>query len=503
MAVSNPFEITYDNRSVGGGSDVYQLVGPYVIDKSYDAIRLVFDVIVVASTLSGLQSSSEALEDDFRKRLDNGDRLVINIGGNRWTYTNGSTILKTRASIAKTGNPDTDRGYSRAYTVTIEGELPADDADDAGLRDVEVLVDFEASRQKLVTLRGTFTATSAGDAKERYEARGDAVASDYLDAIDSEATFELVDETFTMDREGGSSPAPHLLTFTRQYVELLEDQTQGTLDDPQIRDHRITFSDAHTFPGDSDETASRLRRVLSNYECAVDVDETTEIETVYRDKVREHIRALFVQNFDPAEFALEEERVSLDRTTNRVSASMQFIYRGNSGEDLIEIAQSVAYRETRTIQYTPTHEPDEFSYEADVGFATLERVWTRTAMALGSQPPLKRIQERANSGGGGAGAAGGGAGGAGGAGGGGGSIGPFDAELFGEQGPDSKDTTQVNREGWNVIASTSQAEQRFLGDPDEDNRITVTLLSETVVERWHKKPGGRTGTPIPGGGGQS
>lgn len=486
MAINNPFEITYGGRSVGGASNTYQLVGPYVIDKSYDAIRLVFDVIVVSASLSGLQGASETLEDSFRKRLDDGDTLVIDIGGNRWTYTVGQTILKTRASLAKTGNPDTDRGYSRAYTVTIEGELPADDAGDAGLRDVEVLVDFETTRQKVVTIRGTYTGSTAGDAKSNYESNGDGVASNYLDAIDSSATFELVDETFTMDREGGSTPAPHVLTFTRQYVELLANQTQSALDDPQIRDHRITFSDLHTFPGDGDERADRLRRVVGSYECAVDVDETTDLSSVYESKVRAHVRALFEQNFQPSEFALEEERVSLDSTTNRISASVQFVYRGAGGEDIIEVAQSVAYRETRTIQYTPTHENDEFSYNADLGFATLERVWTRTVMALGTQPPLKRIKDRANAGAGGSGA-----------------VGPFTQEIFGEQAPDSKDTTQVNRDGWNVIASTSQAEPRILGDPAEDQRIEVCMLNETVIERWHKKPGNRTSVPIPSGGGSS
>ena len=492
MAISNPFEITYGTTTVGGGSSTYQLVGPYVIDKSYDAIRLVFDVIIVAGSFSGLQSAAESIEDTFRERLTDGDILKINLNGNAWTYTVGETILKVRASLTKSGNPETDRGYSRAYMVSIEGEMPADDSDDAGLRDIEVLVDFEASRRKIVTMRGVYTATTAGDAKANYDSQGDTVATDYLDVIDSSATFELVDETFTLDREGSAGePAPHVLNFTRQYSEIIAAQVAGTLDDPQIRDHRITFTDLGQYPGDSlsgstaaggtstgGGSADRLKRVVASYDCAVDVDETTDLAGVYRSKIKDHVRALFVQNFEPAQFGVEEERVSYDTTANRISVSLQFIYQRSGGEALVEVSQSVAYREARQIDYTPTHDEDEFAAEADVGFATLERVWNRTAIAVGSEAPKMRIRERASPAG---------------------PIGRFSA-IAGVNSPDMHDTSQVNREGWNVIANTSQVDNRYLGDPQGDERLEVSVLNETVVERFHAKPGNRTSNPITGGG---
>jgi hypothetical protein len=87
MAVTNPFSITYGSRSVGGSNGTYQLHGPYVIEKHYDAFRLVFDVIVVGTSHADLKTQSDNLEIDFRKRLTHGQTLVINIGGSTWTYT--------------------------------------------------------------------------------------------------------------------------------------------------------------------------------------------------------------------------------------------------------------------------------------------------------------------------------------------------------------------------------------------------------------------------------
>lgn len=475
MAVDNPIEITYGTQAIGGASDIYQIVGPYILDKSYDSIRLVVDVVVVAEDLEQLQSSCTTLEDSFRERLTDGDTLVIDLDGNAWTYTVGDTMLRARASIAKSGNIDLDRGSSRGYTITIEGELPADSTEDAGLRDIEVLVDFEAGRQKVVTMRGTYTATSAGNAKERYEADADTRCNSYLDVVDSDATFELVDESFTLDREGGATPAPHVLNFTRQYTELLANQTQAALDDGQIRDHRITFTNVNQYPGDSREDTQRLQRVIGSYDCAVDIDETTNLANVYKNKVKQHVRQLFQTNFQPSVYGVEEERVSYDETSKRISVSLQFIFQPSGGEDIVEVSQSVAFRETRSIDYTPTHSQDELAAFADVGFGVLERVWNRTAIALGAEAPKLRIRERARTDG---------------------PIGRFNDNIRGQQGPDNRNTSEIEQYGWNVVASTSQVTPRVLGDPNGQEFITVTVLTESVTERYNAKPGQRTFVPI-------
>ena len=158
MALTNPFTITYGSRAIGGSSDTYLLHGPYVIDKSFNSLRVVFDVVVTAGSYSALKTAADNVETDFRKRDQN---LVISLSGSTWTYTSGSTILNTSASLSKSGDSETDRGFSRAYTCVVEGELPADDADPVtGLRDIDIQVDFESGRQKIVTMQGVYTATS-------------------------------------------------------------------------------------------------------------------------------------------------------------------------------------------------------------------------------------------------------------------------------------------------------------------------------------------------------
>lgn len=479
MAITNPFSITYGDREVGGSTN-YQLLGPYVVEKSYTEFRLVFEVILTSASFATLQTRSEALEDDFRKRLTDGDTIVIDINGSKWTYTMGTTLLNAESTIAKKGDPETDRGYSRAYTVSIVAELPADDSTDAGLRDVQVMTNYEASRQKVITMQGTYTATTAGDAKARYESGFDTVASDYLDAIDNSATFELDSESFSMDRQrdSGGNPTSHLCNFSRQYVEILANQTQSALDDPQIKDHRVIFSDHSQYPGDGEQDVRRLRRVVGTYDCAVDISETTNLQSVYDSKVKEHLKSVFTTTFAPQVYGVVDRRVSYDETNKRISVQFEFLYQGANADNIVEMSQSVAYKEQRSLEYTPVHSDQEFAYNVDVGWTALERIWNRTIVAIGTVEPKLRIKERASNSQ---------------------PIGRWSDPVAGVAGPDSNDTTKVNQEGWNVIASTSQATPSVIGDPDGDTFEVITL-TETVVERFHAKPGNRTSVPIQGGG---
>lgn len=482
MVVNNPFSIQFGGMTFGGDSSTYQLIGPYVIDRGYESLRLVFDVLVVGTSIEELQELSAAIESRFSTRLDPSDTLSITMGSNTWEFAYGTDLLDPKSSITKSGNPDTDRAFSRVYTCVVDSQMP-DSASGSGLRELEVIVTTNASRQKTLTMRGIYTSNEGGTAKANYDANVEALASSYTSAVDSSATWELVDESFTFDRERVSGdPKAHFVSFSRQYVELIFDQTTGQRDDETIRDHRVTFTDLSQYPGDSSEDGvDRLRRVVGSYDCAVDIDQSQNLKTVYRDKIRDHIKQIFESSFDPSEFGIEEERVSFDHTSNRVSVSIQFLYRTSTSLAIVEIQQSLAYRESRQIDYTPTHGEDEFAMEADVGFASLERIWSRTIKAVGDAPPTKRLAERAS---------------------GAGVVGKWTDQLFEEAGPDSRDSSKVKAEGWNVVASTSQSTPVWIGAPNGD-QIRITLLSEVVVERFHRKPsGGGGGGPItPGGGG--
>jgi hypothetical protein len=476
MGLLNPIAITYGGFTVGGASS-YQLLGPYVIDKSYENFRLVFDVLITADSLPAVQALSEALEDQFRRRLQVDEELVIDLGGIEWVYHMGRTLLSVTSEITKTGNRDTDKGLSRSYTCVVTGEMPADQ--DSGLRDVKVLVHYSASRQRTITMQGTYTATEDGDALGNYKNNFDDVANGYLQLIDTQAKWELEDETSSLDRQrSGSSPLPHVCDFTRQYLELVVDQSQGQRDDDQIKDHRVVFTDLSQNPADGQSGVKRLRRVVGTYDCSVDITKTTDLQNVFRNKVKAHLKQLFTTEFNPRVFCLEEQRIGYDESAKRISVQFQFLYQPSGGSSTIEVSESVSYQEQRSIDYTPVHGGDELAFNADVGWATILRHWQRIVVAMGAETPKRRVAARPQSG----------------------AAGLFRDSIGGVAGPDAGgDRSGVVADGWNIIANTSTVTPQWIGDPDSGQQIQVSVLSEVVVERLHKKPAatGPTGPVTP------
>jgi hypothetical protein len=491
MSALNIFSITFGGVTIGGSSTDYQLHNPYTIEKSYEAFRVVFAVVITAPDHATLQSRSDFLESTFRRRLTFGDTLSINLNGNAWTYLVGQTLLHVTSSCVKSGDPASDKSFSRLYTVTIQGELPADNVNDAGLRNLEVHVDNSPSSQTTVTFRGTYTASTAGDAVSNYFAQSDADLARYLLKIAPASIFELVKEEHSRDRErtGGTTPYTHVCNFSRQYVELLAPQNTflgANFNDPEIKDHNIQYvEDVHYANGDAIRSLERLRVVNGRFDCAVDTLQTTNLQAVYLNKIRATIIALFQADFSPRVFCITDLQTAYSETTKRIAASFTFLYQAARGARTVEASYSVAYRESRQINYTYTHQADELSAYADVGWLVLERVFTRRVTVLGFEAPKLRLSED-----------------------------PFanDAGLFtdtvtDEPGPDNRPGTRVNLSGWNMVSSSSEAVPSFVGDPSNGTQLAMCTLTETVVERFHRNPqrtitqsgGGRRGAITPNG----
>lgn len=476
MALTNPLRITYGTFDCGGSSNTYQLTGAYVIDKTFNAIRLQFDVLVVTASSDALQTACASLETEMRKRDKN---LVIYVGTANWTYTSGSTLFNVYGSATKSGDPTYDRGSSRLYTCVVSGELSADDRQ--GLRDVKVSVGLGSNRQMVVDMQGVYTATTSTAAVAQYLARFDTEATTLLTAVGSGRTFELVDESYERDRNDA------ICSFSRQYKQIIYSQG-ATLDVPEVVDHRISFSDTSSLPGDSRQGIYRLRRVVCSFDCTLRIDSGNppsgaqpDPRTIYNTKVRDFVQQRFAAMFQPQAFAIDGEQLGFDMAASRLSATVQFLYQPTGAARVVEINESVTVREGRQIDYTPVHNQSEFSYYADAGWAVRERVWNRTVVVIGNDMPKYRIGQQAQAG----------------------DAGLMDERVVGIMGVDARNTGGVQRSGWNVVSNVSKAEKKWIGDPSGQRQIEHTMLVEEVVERWHQVPsdittsGGSGGLPGP------
>jgi len=446
MSITNPFSIQWGSVTAGGAS-AYHLHNPYVISKDFTTLRVQFDVVVIGTDHSDLKTKCESLEAEFRKR---DQTLIIKLGSATWTYTAGTDILNSTATCTKSGDPASDKGVSRKYSCTVTAELPADD--NGGLRDVNVAVKYEPGRQKIVSMNGVYTKSAGVSASATYLAGFDSVASTMLSAIDGSASFELVDENYTRDRTNS------ICQFTRQYVALLADQAEGSRDSNKIRGHKVVFTNLSSHPGDSQEDVYRLRRVQCAYDAYIDITVGTDLHSVCDDVVLPFLRKQFKDEFDPQVYAIEDKRVQYDETAKRLGAMVTYVYQPKGGHEVVEVSIQKGYRENRQIDYTWVHDGDELSAYADAGFLTLERVTTRTVIVIGEESPRKRLSADDDKGKG--------------------PAGSMNIEA----------PQKVAQDGWNRVSNTSTTTPQFIGEPGNDQQIRLTVLSETVVERYNKKP---------------
>ena len=468
MALTNPITIVYGDRSLGGSSGTYLLHDPYVIERTHESIRVAATVVVSASSLSSLQSACEDLEDDLSKRDED---FSVDLNGSKQEFTFGETVLNTVATVTKSGDPELDRGLSRAYAIEIVGSLPATATD--GLRTISTRVDLSPARQKTVTLSGVYTAFDGSTATEQYEDQIDAKATEKLSEVDSDATFELVSEQTEIGRNN------HELTFSRQYVELLADQSRAALDDPAIKDHRVYFKIDSLYTGEGSDQLTRLKRATANYSCHVDIDQTTDLQTVFSDKVLPHIKALFEQGYNPSVFAVETVSEEYRETEKFISATVGFVFLPSGSERVVSVQQSVAIKETRSVSMTHVHSGGEFDAYVDPGWAVRDRVWTRTVRVQGDDTPRRRIGATDTGSG----------------------AGPFPS-LGGISSVDSRNDGGVQQDGWTIIQNDSDVAEEYIGNPDDGDEMKFTVLSEVVVERYSTRPslgGGGLTQPTTGG----
>jgi hypothetical protein len=459
VAINNPWKISLGLLEVGGTSDTYLLNGPYVIEIGSDALRLVFEVVVVATSYDELATLTTTLEESCSAR-DIG--FTIDLDGNTQPYLPGSNLLNPTARITKRGDIDTDRGFSRSYTITLDAGRPA--IDSGGLRSMQAAVSYDAARRPTVTVSGQYTTSGGSSAEAAYMAGGDGVMNAVVGALGG--SWELLAEDYGYDRNN------HLLNFQRVAQKVMYPEAKQLFSSPLIQDTRISFRRVFSGPGDSIQDTARLGRVVARVETWVNFDETDGVQfenddplqDIYNQWLRDHLIAEFEANFVPQVLAVEAEAVSFERSEGRITAELTILFQVEGGSAVVEVLQARTYSEARTIDYTPVHadgpnDVRELAAFADPGWLTVLRTTTRTVRVVGDETPKFRLAKASEAG----------------------LAGAIEGLA---------DGTNVKQGGWNVIQNTSQVTPQHVGIPSLNQVMKVTTLTETVVERFTIAPEG-------------
>ena len=208
-----------------------------------------------------------------------GEYTALSSNGARAQYTASYTTLRNATRTALGG------GSSAWETRRATAE--ADDQDkrcwwssqcQQVYADYRVWHDQEvatlATGQRSVTVRALYAAGGGKTARVNGEAGIAALVSAARTAVDAAATWEESGRSVRV----AEADARYELTVTS--VELLSNQSVGTLDNASIKDHQVSIRVVEMAPGDTEAETERPQSVEATYSCAVVATQTKDLQSL-------------------------------------------------------------------------------------------------------------------------------------------------------------------------------------------------------------------------------
>lgn len=238
--------ITYNGLTFGGSS-ARQITEYSIHEEEYTRGHFEFEFVTSAATEAAFATEIIAVRNAFRTPRQD---LVVTQGSATLLSRKHSdnTGLNTTPTITKDGDP-ADTGRSRHFRARVDYELPADNVSTNFRRWSTVNVNYDASRVRIVTIAGTYTANSSDGTTGSYSQYGAqiaAYATTVLSGIDASATWEKIEEPQVTRDE-----TDKITEFSVSYREIIHNQATGVVNDAAIIRPSIVITRERMTPGDS------------------------------------------------------------------------------------------------------------------------------------------------------------------------------------------------------------------------------------------------------------
>ncbi|MCB0383798.1 MAG: hypothetical protein KDD43_00290 [Bdellovibrionales bacterium] len=404
-------EIQYGTYKIGVTSSSIR-EGTFRLDRSYRSFSLDVDVIVTGTSDSNFVANCQAIEDAFEK--DN-QQLTIKYGpagGTQQTYCDYNptnfTGLNIRGHANKPGSDfDTDR--SRLYSVSINGELPADSSDDDFRQSANWTLAFDESRLMTLSFGGVYTAGYPSSvATKATKSYLDNVATwissvfTDLDGIFSafsitEADFELMPETVeALDDDH------HKIRFSRTYKQVNFPNTTWSSGTPNnnssINNAQVKFT--RTYTNNHGNNQIGVIKVRVDYSCSVDRTATsyTAMKALWTDSIKGWLVSQAKDRWGGTLSAIENGSEDLDVSGNTIRANMTImIFAGNSG--ILSEDVTITLQGDDGKNYVPVWDGVPYSYSVTTNGGQLTATVTSTVSRVGSIASMPGAPPAASGGG--------------------------------------------------------------------------------------------------------
>jgi len=435
-AVTRLLEIDYGGFIVGGAGDAILTDLIRIQEVSYERaiVEFTFSMEKAVSD-ADFATKVQAAEAAFRTPRQD---LVIRQGGNivrTYSHTN-STGFNAQPFISKIGDPGGDTSRTRIYTVRIEFQLPADLAGQNGRRDSRVELRWDGSRNRFLTISGTYTALTAAGARAQYlaqiqayvtsitgtltgtwEVTEEEVATDDADKV---AEFRIVLEDLGYNQSLSALDDNRIVRQTLRVTvqQDLSSNAQGSLSIPDVAGRLSAFESAAALSnqavgstaaeqkarvlaiesamannndGSRSISVDPLVTVLITYDAWIDKTVTQNLSELWESTIKPHIiesaTSVLGESGDPSTATLVRIAPEYDLDDNRISASVEMLAAGDS--NLTEFRLSTSMKDIFGTGIVPVHD-DGAPYAKYVFRGPARRVFTRSIHRKAVQKNARR-----------------------------------------------------------------------------------------------------------------
>jgi hypothetical protein len=347
-------------------------------NRAYKTATVDFDFVVTTTTEANFAARVLAAERAFRVprqrvRIIQGAQTLP--GYNPANAAGGNTGFNAEPSIEKMGD-DFDSGRSRRYHVRIEVQLPADLPGQTGRQDSEVDLSYDASRIKTVTISGTYTALGSNGARAQYAA----ASGTYFAAVKTAlgGTYDTVSESVISD------DADKIVRFKVSFLEIIYSQSGSGLDNASIVKGVYNYRRQQVAPGDSDAGARRLETLEVDFNCSVDRNVTTDLNSLWNDTVKPYIKSQITSLFGATYIALVDARVLENKDGNGIHGTLTIQAAASDGGSLVQITRTTEVYARSGKLLVPVWNGNPYARHVYDGPADKIRTTTETKWMLGA-----------------------------------------------------------------------------------------------------------------------
>lgn len=242
--MTRELSITYGSFTVGLGTA--RQITEFVKDgDSYETAWIEFEFITTATPSAAFKTEVDAVRAAFRTPRQ--DCTITQESQTTLSLKQSdNTGFDASPEILKDTDDPANTGRSRLFRVRIEFGRPADNVSTNYRRWSWVKVEYDSSRQRTVSISGTYTAGGATASFAQYRAQIDAYATTVTSGIDASASWERIGEP-----EVTRGETDKICDFVAVYREIIFNQKAGTKDDADIIDPQLVITRELEAPGDS------------------------------------------------------------------------------------------------------------------------------------------------------------------------------------------------------------------------------------------------------------